>query len=89
MDNSQNISFMQCPFCLSHSMEPKSGQSNCPECSAEFEIDDRLECVFVNPMNLKLPVNWRVCVSCGLVQGYKKKEMCILRYSAEQHGAII
>ncbi len=40
MDN-----FLKCPFCLSQSVEPKSGKSNCPECSAEFEIDDRMECI--------------------------------------------
>ncbi len=48
--------------------------SNCPECSAEFEIDDRLECIFVNPINLKLPVNGFVCRSCGLVQGYENRK---------------
>jgi hypothetical protein len=61
--------FLKCPFCLSQSVEAKSGKSNCPECSAEFEIDDRLECIFVNPMNLKLPANGFVCVSCGLRTG--------------------
>ncbi len=66
--------FLRCPFCLSHSVEPKSGKSNCPECSAEFEIDDRLECIFVNPMNLKPPANGFVCVSCGLVQGYENRK---------------
>ena len=38
MDN-----FLKCPFCLSQSVEAKSGKSNCPVCFAEFEIDDRLD----------------------------------------------
>ena len=59
MDN-----FLKCPFCLSQSVEAKSGKSNCPVCFAEFEIDDRLECIFVDPINLKLPVNGFVCI-CG------------------------
>ena len=40
MDN-----FLKCPFCLSQSVEAKSGKSNCPVRFAEFEIDDRLECI--------------------------------------------
>jgi len=72
MDN-----FLKCPFFLSHSGEPKLGKSNCPECSAEFEIDDRLECIFVDPINLKLPVNGFVCGFCGLVQGNESRNSCI------------
>jgi hypothetical protein len=69
MDN-----FLKCPFCLSQSVEAKSGKSNCPVCFAEFEIDDRLECIFIDPINLKLPVNRFVCRSCGLVQGYENRK---------------
>jgi len=65
---------LKCPFCLSQSVEPKPGKAICPECSAEFEIDDRLECIFVNPKNLKLPVNGFICSACGLVQGYDNKK---------------
>ena len=68
MDN-----FLKCPFCLSLSVEPKSGKSNCPECSVEFEIDNRLECIFVDPINLKLPVNGFVCGFFGLVQGNESR----------------
>jgi len=60
-----------CPFCLLQIVEPKSGQTTCPECSAEFEIVDRLECIFINPKNPKLPMNGLVCMSCGLVQGHE------------------
>jgi len=58
-----------CPFCLNHSVEAKPGKTTCPECSAEFEIDDRSECVFVNTSEMRLPVNGMVCGVCGLVQG--------------------
>ncbi len=57
------------PFCLNHSVEAKSGITSCPECSAEFETDDRLECIFVDTQSMKLPVKGFVCGSCGLVQG--------------------
>ena len=62
---------IKCPFCLKNSVEAKSGKTTCPECSAEFEVDDRLECIFVNPDKLRLPmaVNGTVCGMCGLVQG--------------------
>ena len=59
------------PFCLNHNLEAKPGKTTCPECSAEFEIDDRMECIFINPNKLRLPVavNGTVCGVCGLVQG--------------------
>jgi hypothetical protein len=30
--------------------------TTCPECSTEFEIDDRLEWIFINTEKLRLPV---------------------------------
>ena len=68
MDN-----YLICPFCLNHSVEPKPGKTICPECSTEFELDDRLECIFVNPKTPKLPMNGLICASCGLVQGTDKR----------------
>ena len=41
----------------------------CPECHAKFEYDDRMESVFVDTENLRLPVHGTVCSMCGLVQG--------------------
>ena len=38
-----------------------------------FEIDDRVECVFADTDNIRLPVNGIVCGSCGLVQGFNRK----------------
>ncbi len=48
-------------------MEPKPGKTTWPECSAEFEIDDRGECIFVDTQKMRLPVNGMVCGVCGLV----------------------
>jgi len=71
MDKSNQLEYLKCPFCPNHSIEAKPGITTCPECSAEFEIDDRLECIFINPSKLRLPMAVRgtVCGVCGLVQG--------------------
>jgi hypothetical protein len=54
-------------------VESKPGKTTCPECSAELEIDDRLECVFADTSKMRLPVNGFVCGVCGLVQGDQAK----------------
>jgi hypothetical protein len=46
MNNCNQLDHLKCPFCLNHGIEAKTGKTACPECSAEFEIDDRLECGF-------------------------------------------
>jgi len=69
MKNSQHLDYLKCPFCLTTSLEVKPGPISCPECLAEFEINDRLECIFVDTLRMKLPVNGFVCGVCGLVQG--------------------
>jgi hypothetical protein len=68
MDNFQQFDHLKCPFCLNHNMEAKPGKIKCPECSVEFEIDDRLECVFADTSKMRLPVHGIVCSVCGLVQ---------------------
>ena len=60
--------FIECPVC-SGVLEPKIGKMKCPECHANFEYDDRMECVFVDTSDLRLPVYGTVCPQCGLVQG--------------------
>ena len=74
LDNTQQFDYLKCPFCLNHSVEAKPSKTTCPECSAEFEIDDRMECIFINPNKLRLPVavNGTVCGVCGLVQGNER-----------------
>jgi hypothetical protein len=69
MDSSQQLEYFKCPFCLNHSVEAKPGKTTCPGCSAEFEVDDRVECIFAHTREIRLPVNGFVCGVCGLVQG--------------------
>ncbi len=69
LDSSQQFEYLKCSFCLKNSVEAKPGKTACPECSAEFEVDDRLECIFADTQKMKLPVNGTVCGVCGLVQG--------------------
>ena len=54
-------------------MMAEPGKIKCPECGSLFEIDDRLECVFVDTDNVRLPENGTACLSCGLVQGLETK----------------
>ena len=49
-------------------LEPKVGKMKCPECHAKFRYDDRMESVFVDTSDLRLPVYGTVCPQCGLVQ---------------------
>jgi len=65
--------YLTCPFCLNQCIEPMHGKTKCPVCNANFEIDDRVECVFADTENIRLPVNGVVCCSCGLVQGVNRK----------------
>jgi hypothetical protein len=60
---------VKCPFCLNFSVKAKPGKTTCPGCLAEFEVDDRLECIFADTQKMRLPVNGFICRSCGLVQG--------------------
>jgi hypothetical protein len=69
LDKSQQLDNLKCPFCLNHNLEAKPGKTTCPECSAEFEVDDRLECIFADTKKMRLPVNGFVCGVCGLVKG--------------------
>ena len=69
MDKSLQPDNLKYPFCLNHSLEAKPGKTTCPECSAEFEVDDRLECIFADTRKMRLPLHGGVCRGCGLVQG--------------------
>lgn len=44
-------------------------REECPECHAKFEYDDRMESVFVDTEDMRLPAHGTVCHQCGLVQG--------------------
>ena len=65
--------YLTCPFCLNQCTDAESGKTQCPVCDATFEIDDRVEGVFADTENIRLPVNGIVCGSCGLVQGGNRK----------------
>jgi hypothetical protein len=69
MDSLYNTFDLICPFCLNAIAYYNPGEKICPRCQADFEIDDRGECVFVNPDKLRLPINGTVYRMCGLVQG--------------------
>ncbi len=65
--------YLTCPFCLNQCIDAEPGKTQCPVCDAAFEIDDRVECIFADTENIRLPVNDIVCDSCGLVQGVNIK----------------
>ena len=66
---SESHEYLTYPFCLNQFIEPRQGKTQCPVCSAAFEIDDRVKCVFADTENIRLSLNGIVCGSCGLVQG--------------------
>jgi predicted amidophosphoribosyltransferase len=72
MDFLFNTADLICPLCLNPIADPNPGEKICPNCHAEFDVDDRGECVFANPDNLRLPVNGTVCRECGLVQAMER-----------------
>jgi hypothetical protein len=56
MDSSQQPDNLKCPFCPNHNLEAKPGKTTCSDCNTEFEIDDRFECIFIDPNKLRLPM---------------------------------
>ena len=70
---SEPVNKLICPFCMNSDVIAKPGKVKCPVCDATFEIDDQLECIFVDLYNVRLPLNGTVCLSCGLVQGIESK----------------
>ena len=68
-----NYEYMKCPFCEKRCIKEQTGKSKCPVCESEFEIDDRLECIFVNKEKVRLPVKGTVCPLCGLIQNDDSK----------------
>ena len=69
---SESHEYLTCPFCLNQCIYAEPGKTQCPVRNAAFEIDDRVECVFADTDNIRLPVDGIVCGSCGLVQGVKR-----------------
>ena len=69
MDNTPVEDHIICPFCGQPGIEAKPGRTFCQECNYHFYIDDRVECVFADPKDLRLPLTGTVCPICGLIQG--------------------
>ena len=67
---------LSCPFCGHPGIEAKPGKASCNECHATFYIDDRVECLFADPKDLRLPLKGTVCPICGLIQG-EDSEHCV------------
>ncbi len=65
----ENYDYLKCPFCENWLIDAKSGKTGCSVCYAEFEVDDRFECIFADTEKIRLPANGIVCGSCGLIQG--------------------
>ena len=76
MDDTPAVDHILCPFCGCPEIEAKPGNTSCYACHANFYIDDRVECVFVDPKNLRLPLKGTVCPICGLIQG-EDSEHCV------------
>jgi hypothetical protein len=76
----------KCPFCASNNVRNESGALKCSDCLAEYEIDDRSECIFANTDDLRLPLKGTVCSNCGLLQGMDtdKCRLCGTPISCEQ-----
>jgi len=65
---SESHEHLTCPFCLNQRIEAKHGKTRCPVCDAVFEIDERVECVFGDTNEIRLPAIGIICASCGLIQ---------------------
>jgi len=76
MDDTSIEDHILYPFCGCPGIEAKPGKTFCHKCNYYFSIDDRVECVFADPKNLKLPLTGTVCPICGLVQG-EDSEYCV------------
>ncbi len=58
--------YVECPFC-SGVLEPKLDKMKCPECHVKFEYGNRMESVFADTDDLRLPVLGSICPQCGSV----------------------
>ena len=69
---------MNYPFCDKIDIGDAPGPTFCSVCGTQFEIDDRSECVFVDPDYPRLPIKGTICCGCGLVQAeaYKACVCC-------------
>ena len=76
MDDIPVEDYILCPFCGHSGIDAKPGKIYCHKCNYRFYIDYRMECVFADPKNLRLPLTGTVCPICGLIQG-EDAEHCV------------
>ena len=65
---------ISCPFCGCPDIPAEPGKAFCHKCFTHFFIDDRVECIFADTNDLKLPLSGTVCPVCGLIQGEESEE---------------
>lgn len=85
MKEGQGSDSFKCPFCGTGDITAVPGKTFCQRCGAQFEIDDRGESVFVDPLTPKLPMEGTFCPACGLVQdgGIERCILCSARLARE------
>ena len=71
IESSESKGYLNCPFCSNQCVEARQGKTRCPVCDAAFEIDDRVECVFGDTNEIRLPAMGTICATCGLIQAGK------------------
>ena len=49
----ENYECLKCPFCENRLIDAKSGKALCSDCYAEFEFDDRFECIFADTEKIR------------------------------------
>ncbi|MCG6910615.1 MAG: hypothetical protein LJE94_10890 [Deltaproteobacteria bacterium] len=60
--------YIECPFCSGLVEAKLERQMICLECRATFTYDEKLQGIFADTSNLRLPIQGTVCTRCGLVQ---------------------
>jgi len=68
-----SISNIRCPFCTEGYIKAESGENVCRACDAKFRIDDRVQYIFVDLNNPRIPIKGTYCRNCGLVQSHYRK----------------
>ncbi len=67
-------SHIRCPFCTEGKIPAEPGKTACQSCGAAFEIDDRVESIFVDLEEPRLPLEGTYCRGCGLLQPEESEE---------------
>ena len=65
MTGVDDLDTIRCTFCRNQGIEAAPGKTACPKCAAAFEVDYRVECVFTDPNNPRIPVEVMFVQSMG------------------------